>query len=582
MSVSAVLYPRWPPLLKIESSSNGQNCSILSQNVSKFELYKHNDELFNIYYGIFYELWTFTDFDRLCKLEKRGDEIKKKSSLKLLSQSQPNFAEMILRWSPFKIVSVSTVLYPRWPPLLKIEMSSKVQNCSILSQKVPKFELYKHNDELFNIYYGIFYELWTFADFDRFCKLEKRGMELNKSSPLKLLSQSQPNFAEMILRWSPFKIVSVSAVLYPRCPPLLKIEISSNGQNCSILSQKVPKFELYKHNDELFNIYYGIFYELWTFTDFDRLCKLEKRGDEIKKKSSLKLLSQSQPNFAEMILRWSPFKIVSVSTVLYPRWPPLLKIEISSKVQICSILSQKVPKFELYKHNDELFNIYYGIFYELWTFADFDRFCKLEKRGMELKKSSPLKLLSQSQPNFAKMILRWSPFKIVSVSAVLYPRCPPLLKMEISSNGQNCSILSQKVPKFELYKHNDELFNIYYGIFYELWTFTDFDRLCKLEKRGDEIKKKSSLKLLSQSQPNFAEMILRWSPFKIVSVSTVLYPIWPPLLKIEISSKVQNCSILSQKVPKFELYKHNDELFNIYYGFFMNFEILPILTDYAI
>ena len=49
------------------------------------------------------------------------------------------------------------------------------------------------------------------------------------------------------------------------------------------------------------------------------------------------------------------------------------------------------------------------------------------------------------------------------------------------------AVLSQKVPKFELYKHNDELFNIYYGIFYELWTFADFDRLCKLEKRGDEI-----------------------------------------------------------------------------------------------
>jgi hypothetical protein len=60
-----------------------------------------------------------------------------------------------------------------------------------------------------------------------------------------------------------FQIVSVSAVLYPRWPPLLKIEISSNGQNCSILSRKVPKFELYKHNDELFNMYYGIFYELW-------------------------------------------------------------------------------------------------------------------------------------------------------------------------------------------------------------------------------------------------------------------------------------------------------------------------------
>jgi hypothetical protein len=29
-------------------------------------------------------------------------------------------------------------------------------------------------------------------------------------------------------------------------------------------------------------------------------------------------------------------------------------------------------------------------------------------------------------------------------------------------------VLSQEVPKFELYKHNNELFNIYYGIFYEL------------------------------------------------------------------------------------------------------------------
>jgi hypothetical protein len=181
-----------------------------------------------------------------------------------LSQSQLNFAEMIHRWSPFKIASVCTVLYPIWPPLLKIEISSKGQNCSILSQKVPKFELYRHNDELFNIYYRILYELWTFTDFDRLCKLEKRGDEIKKkSSPLKLLSQSQPNFAEMILRWSHFKIMSVSAVLYPRGPPLLKIDISLNGQNCSILSQKVPIFELYKHNDELFNIYYVFFYELW-------------------------------------------------------------------------------------------------------------------------------------------------------------------------------------------------------------------------------------------------------------------------------------------------------------------------------
>ena len=51
---------------------------------------------------------------------------------------------------------------------------------------------------------------------------------------------------------------------------------------------------------------------------------------------------------------------------------------------------------------------------------------------------------------------------------------------------------------------------IYLPCNFEVNSITHFDRLCKLEKSGDEIKKKSSpLKLLSQSQPNFAEMILR-------------------------------------------------------------------------
>jgi hypothetical protein len=36
--------------------------------------------------------------------------------------------------------------------------------------------------------------------------------------------------------------------------------------------------------------------------------------------------------------------------------------------------------------------------------------------------------------------------------------------------GGHLRIISAKfgVPKFELYKHNDELFNMYYWIFYEL------------------------------------------------------------------------------------------------------------------
>jgi hypothetical protein len=181
-----------------------------------------------------------------------------------------------------------------------------------------------------------------------------------------------------------------------------------------------------------------------------------------------------------------------------------------------------VPKFKLYKHNDELFNIYYGIF--LWT-LNFCRFWPImqirKKGGWNLKN-----LLLTTEPISTKLC--WNDPWVVPF--------------------HNCSILCQKVPKFELYKHNDELFNMYYGIFYELWTSADFDRLCKFEKKGDEIKKKSSLKLLSQSQPNFAEMILEWSPFKIVSVSAVLYPRWPPLLKIEISSNGQNCSILSKKL----------------------------------
>jgi hypothetical protein len=51
--------------------------------------------------------------------------------------------------------------------------------------------------------------------------------------------------------------------------------------------------------------------------------KKRKKGEEFKKKSSsLKLLSQFQPNFAEMILGWSPSKIVSGISYLRPRWLP--------------------------------------------------------------------------------------------------------------------------------------------------------------------------------------------------------------------------------------------------------------------
>jgi hypothetical protein len=53
-----------------------------------------------------------------------------------------------------------------------------------------------------------------------------------------------------------------------------------------------------------------------------RQAKNRKRGDEILKKSSpLKLLSQSQRNFDEMIFGWFPSKIVSGISDLRRRWP---------------------------------------------------------------------------------------------------------------------------------------------------------------------------------------------------------------------------------------------------------------------
>jgi hypothetical protein len=50
--------------------------------------------------------------------------------------------------------------------------------------------------------------------------------------------------------------------------------------------------------------------------------QIRKKGAEIKEKSSpLKLLNQSQPNFAEMILG-SSSKNVSGISEHRPRWPP--------------------------------------------------------------------------------------------------------------------------------------------------------------------------------------------------------------------------------------------------------------------
>jgi hypothetical protein len=109
----------------------------------------------------------------------------------------------------------------------------------------------------------------------------------------------------MILRWSPFKIVSVSAVLYPRWPPLLKIEISSNGQNCifsngSHLGYRTALTDTILKGDHLRII--SAKFELWTFTDFDRLWNKKKGGMKLKKNL---LLWNYWANLNQTLLRWS-------------------------------------------------------------------------------------------------------------------------------------------------------------------------------------------------------------------------------------------------------------------------------------
>ena len=79
----------------------------------------------------------------------------------------------------------------------------------------------------------------------------------------------------------------------------------------------------------------------------------------------------------------------------------------------------------------------------------------------------------------------------------------------------------------------------------------------KIEKKGDDIKKKSSpLKLLRQSQPNFAEMILGWSPSKSVSetICTILTKFWwNSHWLVPFQKYVRPCSPSTKMAPTAEL-----------------------------
>ena len=118
---------------------------------------------------------------------------------------------MVLRWSSFRIVSDDPACQPKWPPqpnLINIGPYEKLvvwiyllnwnQTLVKWSLGGPLSELYpmtqpanqdgRHSRTLFNIGpYGIF---------------------VKKSSCLELLAQFEPDLAEMVLRWSSYRIVS--------------------------------------------------------------------------------------------------------------------------------------------------------------------------------------------------------------------------------------------------------------------------------------------------------------------------------------------------------------------------------------
>ena len=66
----------------------------------------------------------------------------------------------------------------------------------------------------------------------------------------------------------------------------------------------------------------GFFMNLKILPSLTDYANQKKGGMKLKKSSSLKLQSQSQPNFAEVILGWSSSKIVSSISEHRPRWPP--------------------------------------------------------------------------------------------------------------------------------------------------------------------------------------------------------------------------------------------------------------------
>ena len=149
--------------------------------------------------GFFYELWTFTDFDRLCKLEKRGDEIKK-----IFSSETTEPISTKLCWNDPKVVPFHNYVRER-RPVSKIAAITKNRNFFIW----PKLLYFKPESAqnlncisiMMSFLTYITGFLWTlnFCRFWPIMQIRKKGDGIKKNL---LLWNYGANLKQTLLKWS--------------------------------------------------------------------------------------------------------------------------------------------------------------------------------------------------------------------------------------------------------------------------------------------------------------------------------------------------------------------------------------------
>jgi hypothetical protein len=148
----------------------------------------------------------------------------------------------------------------------------------------------------------------------------------------------------------------------------------------------------------------------------------------------------------------------------------------------------------------------------------------------------------------------------------------PFEEISIFSNGDHLGYRTALTDTILKGDHLRIFFNIYYGMF--LWTlyFCLFWPIMQIRKKGGWNKNKSSpLKLLSQFQPNFAEHLKKF-PFLVMAAILDTRRRWRTQFW-----KGTTQGSFQQSLVEIGSVVSEEKIFL----FFMNFELLPILTDYA-